>query len=70
MILRRPPPRRTRTYRIRDAEWQLIISAAALMEVDPSSFVRQAAVEAARRELTRASEPDLDLKPGRQDHGD
>jgi uncharacterized protein (DUF1778 family) len=50
-MVRRPAPKTTRTYRISEPEWRLIVAAAAAAETHPSSYLREAAVREARREV-------------------
>lgn len=54
-MIRRPPPKTTRTYRISDAEWAVIEAAAAAAETHPSSYLREAALREARREVAAGS---------------
>lgn len=56
MIRPPPPPKRTRTYRVGDAEFRLIEVVAEAAGMKPSSFVREAALEVARRELAQPAE--------------
>ncbi len=51
---RRRPPRRVRYVRYRDTdEWPLIEARASSEGVDPSTYVREASLREARRELVR-----------------
>jgi uncharacterized protein (DUF1778 family) len=53
-----PPPRKqTRTYRIGERDFRLIEIVAASAGMKPSSFVREAALEVARRELVGQNAP-------------
>jgi uncharacterized protein (DUF1778 family) len=56
MIRPPPPPRRTRTYRIGEKEFRLVEAVADAVGMKPSSFVREAALEVARRELAKNAE--------------
>lgn len=60
MKFRRPPTRDVRGVRYSDAEWAVIEAAAAAHETYPSTFVRQASLEAARRELANKPDDDQD----------
>lgn len=53
MIARRSTPAARRSVRMTDAQWRLIEAAAAEAETYPSSFVRMAAIAAARREVAQ-----------------
>jgi uncharacterized protein (DUF1778 family) len=55
-MIRRPPPKQTKTYRIGPDQWRVIEAAAAAAEMHPSSYVREAALREARRELAREPE--------------
>jgi uncharacterized protein (DUF1778 family) len=56
MAVRRAPPAPRRSVRMTDAQWRLIEAAAAAAEMYPSTFLREAALREARRELARAPE--------------
>jgi hypothetical protein len=51
MVRPPPPPLETKTYRIGPQQFQLIEIVAASIGMKPSTFVREAALEVARREL-------------------
>ena len=53
MSVRRAPPRLVRFVRMTDAEWSLIQAASAAAETYPSTWLREAAVRVARRELSK-----------------
>lgn len=53
MTIRRAPPAPRRSVRMTEAQWRLIEAAAASAEMYPSSYLREAALREARRELTR-----------------
>jgi hypothetical protein len=55
MIRPPPPPKRTRTYRVGDADFRFIEAVADSFGMKPSSFVREAALEVARRELAKTA---------------
>jgi hypothetical protein len=56
MIRPPPPPRRTKTYRIGEAEFRIVEVVADSFGMKPSSFVREAALEVARRELAKTAD--------------
>ena len=49
---RRKPPKKPKRVRFSEAEWAVIVTAANEAETWPSTFVREASVDAARRQLT------------------
>ena len=51
MAVRKAPPAPRRSVRLTEAQWRLIEAAAAARETYPSTFLREAAVAAARRAL-------------------
>ena len=51
MTIRRAPERPARSVRMTDAEWRLIEAVAAAAEKHPSTWLREASVNAARREI-------------------
>lgn len=53
-MVRRPPAKQTKTYRIDEVGWRLIEAAAAKAEMHPSTYLREAALRQARRELAGA----------------
>jgi hypothetical protein len=53
MTRRRSQPRVRRSARFGDAEWQMVEVVAAAADVPPSTWLREAAVAQARRELSR-----------------
>jgi hypothetical protein len=53
MTRRRSQPRVRRSARFGDAEWQMVEVVASAADVPPSTWVREAVVIAARRELAR-----------------
>lgn len=54
MLHRRHFPRRVRRVRLRDSdEWSLIVACAARAGLEPSTYLREAALREARRDLAR-----------------
>lgn len=54
MTIRRAPERPRRSVRLTDSEWRVISAAAAQAETYPSTYLREAALREARRELATA----------------
>jgi uncharacterized protein (DUF1778 family) len=55
MTVRKAQPAPRRSVRMTEAQWRLIQAAAAAAETHPSSYLRQVALEAARRDLATTS---------------
>jgi uncharacterized protein Veg len=63
MAARKSPPAPRRSVRFTDAHWRLIEAVAAEKETYPSTFVRRAALEVARRELAEAVAAEKETYP-------